>query len=187
VISVVSMTAFGQDIRRSYQADADNSSVTWKGFKVTGSHHGTINIESGSLQFNNDILAGGEFSVDMTSMKCVDLDEKNGAKLIGHLSSPDFFNIQEYPTAKIKITSVASRGPVGEYKVTADVTIKDNTSEVKFLANVNFEGRTATAELEIDRSEFDVKYGSGSFFQNLGDKTIYDEFKMGISLVMLKD
>jgi polyisoprenoid-binding protein YceI len=101
-------------------------------------------------------------------------------KLEGHLKSDDFFGVAAHPTATIKFTKVVSRGVAGEYKITANITIKNITKEIKF--NATAKDGTANATIKLDRSDFDIKYGSGSFFDNLGDKTIYDEFDLAITL-----
>jgi len=100
--------------------------------------------------------------------------------LKGHLASPDFFSVEDHPKATFVITRVAPRGTTGEYKVTEDMTIKDLTKEIRFNSNVAA-GR-ATASIELDRTDYNVKYGYGSFFSNLGDKTIYDEFTLAVEL-----
>ncbi|MBP9193392.1 MAG: YceI family protein, partial [Saprospiraceae bacterium] len=97
------------------------------------------------------------------------------------LKSDDFFGVAQFPEAKLDITKVISRGKPGEYKVVAKITIKNMTKEVKFDAMVA--NGKATATIKLDRTDFDVRYGSGSFFDNLGDKTIYDEFDLTVSLV----
>ena len=172
-------------IRDSVNVDTTASQVTWKGYKVTGEHTGTINIKNGNFMYEGDNLIGGSFEIDMNSITCTDLNEKGAAKLVGHLKSADFFGVENYPTAKFEITKVVSRGKVGDYKVTGNLTIKDITKEIRF--NTNIDNSTgvpvATADLTIDRSDFNVKYGSGSFFDNLGDKTIYDEFELGLKIV----
>ncbi|MEL7145417.1 MAG: YceI family protein, partial [Bacteroidota bacterium] len=112
-----------------------------------------------------------------------DLEGKSKGNLESHLKSDDFFGVNNYPTAKIVITKVVPQGP-GKYKVTGDLTIKGTTKEIKFIANQS--GNTATADLVIDRSEYDIRYGSGSFFENLGDKTIYDDFELSVSLALMK-
>lgn len=162
--------------------DSDASVIAWKGYKVLGSHEGTLKVKSGSLTFNDAGLIGGEIIVDMTSLKVTDIEGEMAKNLAGHLSSPDFFATSEHPTAAIKITKVSSRGKPGDYKIKGDITIKNITKEISF--NANIEDNSATAELQIDRSEFDVKYGSGSFFDNLGDNTIYDEFDLKINLLL---
>jgi len=165
--------------------DTDASQVTWKGYKVTGEHAGTIAIKSGNFIYDGDALTGGSFEIDMSTITCTDLEGEYAGKLEGHLKSDDFFGVATYPTAKFEITKVVSRGKAGDYKVTGNLTIKETTKEIRFNANVdNSTGvPVATADITIDRSDFNVKYGSGSFFENLGDKTIYDEFDLGLKLV----
>jgi len=158
------------------------SVVSWKGYKVLGNHTGEIRIKEGNLDFEGDKLVGGEFTIDMSSISSTDLEGETAQKLIGHLSSPDFFGIATFPTANFKITKVVSRGKAGDYKITGDITIKGKTEEISF--NAVFADNVATASTKIDRSKFDVRYGSGSFFQNLGDNTIYDEFDLDIKLVL---
>lgn len=168
--------------------DPEASEVMWKGYKVTGNHEGTIAIKTGSLEMENDVLTGGTFEIDMTSITCTDLKGQWADKLVGHLSSNDFFGVETFPTAKFVISKVVSRGKPGAYKIIGDLTIKKNTEQIKFNATVNeVDGvMVAEADLTIDRSDFDVRYGSGSFFDNLGDKTIYDEFDLKIKLVTSK-
>lgn len=153
--------------------NAEKSTLTWKGYKVTGSHTGTIGIQSGTLTFDGDVLTGGSFTVDMTSLISTDLSGGGKSKLEGHLKSDDFFGVEKFPTASLSFTNVEAQGK-NSYKVTGDLTIKGITKSVSF--DISVFGNKATATLNVDRSQFDVRYGSGSFFDNLGDKTIYDEF-----------
>ncbi|NND35366.1 MAG: YceI family protein [Saprospiraceae bacterium] len=167
--------------------DVEKSVVTWTGKKVTGKHTGTINLKAGSLTMSDGKLTGGTFVMDMTSITNLDMAGKDGAaKLEGHLKSADFFNAEEHPTATLVITDVVHRGTEGSYKIVGDLTIKDITKPVKFNAQFTEEGgmKVAMANVTVDRSEYNVRYGSGSFFENLGDKTIYDEFDLEIKLVL---
>lgn len=166
--------------------DTEASVINWKGYKVLGSHTGTIQISEGKLQMQDDQLVGGTFTINMSTINCTDLTGGSKDKLEGHLKSPDFFGVEKYPTAKFKITEVVSRGTPGSYKITGDLTIKETTKSIRFNTQFSEEdGQTvATSELEIDRSDFDVRYGSGSFFDSLGDNTIYDEFDLDIRLVL---
>ncbi|MDX1407794.1 MAG: YceI family protein [Saprospiraceae bacterium] len=179
------LAANGNDDKATYTVNADASTIVWKGKKVTGKHDGTISLQSGELIFEDNMLVGGKFVMDMTSIKNTDMAGSRGAeKLEGHLKSDDFFGVATYPTATFKITKAIPYGTTGEYKIVGDMTIKDNTTEVKFMAKVNMtDGMNATAEIELDRSEYDVRYGSGSFFDNLGDKAISDIFTLNIELV----
>ena len=156
--------------------DVSNSKVTWKGYKVTGSHDGTINIKSGELEMKDGQLVGGKIIMDMASITVTDLSGGSKGKLEGHLKSDDFFGVNSFPVAQLNINKVSSRGPAGEYKVVGDLTIKGITKEIKF--NVTTKDGMMMADMVIDRSDFNVRYGSGSFFDNLGDKTIYDEFDL---------
>ncbi len=153
----------------------DRSSVIWKGYKVTGSHKGSISLKSGHLIFNEGKLVGGEFVMDMTSLENTDLEGEYKQKLEGHLKSDDFFAVEKFPTAGLVFTKVKSTGK-NAYEVTADLTIKDNTESITFEMSIY--GSKATANLKIDRTDYGVKYGSVSFFDDLKDKAIYDEFDL---------
>lgn len=173
---------------QSLKVDTSASVITWKGAKVTGTHYGKISVKSGKLDFNNGALTGGSFEIDMNSITCEDLSGGGAAKLVGHLKSDDFFGAEKYPTSKFVITQVVSRGTPGAYKISGDLTIKYTTKPIRFMADVKEEGGkyVATAKITVDRSDFDVRFGSGSFFDNLGDKTIYDEFELDVKLVASK-
>ena len=129
-------------------------------------------------------MTGGNFEIDMTSLKVTDLEGAMAGKLEGHLKSPDFFGIEKFPTASFKITKVVSRGTAGSYKIAGNLTIKETTKEIKFMTTLSADGKTADAKITVDRSDFNVRYGSGSFFDGLGDKTIYDEFDLNVKLVV---
>lgn len=170
----------------SVNVDTAESYIVWKGYKVTGSHYGKVMIKNGELTFDEaGALTGGGFDIDMTTITCEDLEGEWNQKLVGHLKSDDFFGVEKFPTAKFIITEVVSRGKPGEYKIVGNLTIKETTKPIKFNTVITEEGgkRVATADITIDRSEYNVRYGSGSFFDNLGDKTIYDEFELSVNLV----
>jgi polyisoprenoid-binding protein YceI len=161
------------------EVNVKESSVTWTGKKVTGTHTGTIQLKSGNFKVEDEKLIGGEFVMDMTSIENNDLTGEYKGKLEGHLKSEDFFGVEKYPTAKLIITSVAKKGD-GTYGVVANLTIKNETHPVTF--DLDWKENSALAKLSIDRSKFDVRYGSGSFFDDLGDKTIYDNFDLEVNL-----
>ncbi len=167
--------------------DTDVSILMWTGYKVLGQHAGTLPLESGALTFDaNGNLTGGSIDIAMSEMTVTDLEGEMAAKLQGHLMSPDFFDTANHPQANIKITKVISRGKAGEYKIIADLTIKGITKQIKFNAvTIDRAGKLFfEADITIDRSEFDVQYGSGSFFEALGDNTIYDEFDVKVILAV---
>jgi len=169
----------------TYNVDAKETKVKWHGKKVTGEHFGYVNIKDGNLMIAEGKLTGGEFSVDMTSITNTDLEnEQYNQKLVGHLKSDDFFAVEQHPAANFVITNVKSKGS-GNYEVTGEMTIRGITNQVTFPAAVTMNGSkvTANAEIVLDRSKYNVKYNSGSFFDNLGDKLIYDEFTLNVNLV----
>lgn len=164
------------------------SSVKWTGYKVTGKHWGTVNVKSGNLDFQNGVLKGGNFTIDMTSIAVDDLTGDSKGKLEGHLKSDDFFGVTTYPNATFVITQAVPRGTPGSYKIVGNITIKGKSKELRFNAQIDESGDSyvGKADFQLDRSEFDVRYGSGSFFDNLGDKTIYDDFDMSVTVAVKK-
>lgn len=163
---------------QTYQVNADNAIVKWHGEKVTGEHNGEIQLKEGSFTVDNNRISAGTFVIDMSSITNEDIeDEENRGKLIGHLKSDDFFGVEKYPTAKLKITG-SSPFIKDVAKVNGDLTIKAKTHPVEFEVTRN--ESTYSTDLTIDRSKYDVRFGSKSFFDNLGDKMIYDEFDLNI-------
>jgi len=169
----------------SVKADVEKSTVVWTATKVIGGGHtGTIELSSANLEISGTKIKGGSFSVDMTTMNCTDLDGDMKGNLEGHLKSEDFFAVEKFKTADFKITKV-SKGSNGTFDITGDVTIKGKTVQISFPATVVKSGdmTTTTAKITLDRTKFDVKYGSNSFFDNLGDKAISNEFTLDVTLV----
>lgn len=188
IVSIALMAIFGFTAtastpieKETKEVKVSESTVTWKGYKVTGSHEGTIDLKSGHLEMDGDKLIGGQFVVDMTSISNTDLDGDSKGKLEGHLKSDDFFGVANYPTAKLVFTSVKPMNK-NSYTVTGNLTIKETTKPITLVVSV-YENK-ATATMKVDRAEYDVRYGSGSFFDDLGDKTIYDEFDLVVDLAI---
>ena len=177
IVALIAFTAFSFTAIKGEKKEikTDNSKVVWKGYKVTGSHEGTINIQSGFLTFDNDKLVGGEIVIDMTSLGSTDLQGEYKGKLDGHLKSDDFFGVENHPTATLVFTNVTASGK-NSYNVTGDLTIKGKTNPITFAISIY--GNKATASLKVDRTKYDVRYGSTSFFDGLKDKAIYDEFDL---------
>lgn len=185
VITAFSLSALAGD---DYKVNSKSSKLEWLAKKVTGQHNGSIDIKSGGLTFSGSKLTGGNFVIDMKTITVLDLEAGSNMnnKLTGHLNSPDFFNTAEFDEASFKITSVKkAKGDDGNYSITGDLTIKGKTSPITFPAQVSKDGDkvTATAKMTFDRSKFDIKFRSASFFENLGDKMIYDDVEMTVSLV----
>ncbi len=172
----------------SYKVDTQNSVVVWTGYKVTGKHTGTVKIKNGTLTIDAGQLTGGSFDIDINSITCTDLEGEYAGKLVGHLKSDDFLGAASYPTASFVITKAIPQDTKGNYKILGNLTVKGVTKEVKYFANVaEANGAVnASGKITIDRSEFNMRYGSGSFFDGLGDKTIYDEFDLQVSLTAKK-
>jgi polyisoprenoid-binding protein YceI len=184
-LSILAIAAFAFTTVSDYTVDTASSNIVWTGEKVTGKHTGDVKLKSGSLQMENGKLLGGSFEIDMNSITCTDLGADMAGKLVGHLKSADFFGVDTHPTSKFVITRAIPQDTKGNYKILGDLTIKEKTNPVVFKANVSTSGGkvTATGDITVDRSLYDVRFGSGSFFDNLGDKTIYDEFFLRVSLV----
>ncbi len=178
------LSAGNPPAEKTYQVNSEKSKVQWFAEKVTGTHNGTVTVSEGSFTLADGKLVGGEIVVDMNTITVLDLQGEWKGKLENHLKSDDFFSVEKFETATITITDVKTTGE-GTYKVGANLTIKGNTNRVEFDAIVKTSGKEAiaSAELVIDRSKYDVRYGSGSFFDDLGDKTIYDDFKLKVELV----
>jgi len=168
-----------------YVANSTESSIEWTGFKPTGKHNGTINVESGVLTVNNGKIESGSFLIDMKSITVLDIpadDEKN-AKLVGHLTSADFFDVEKFPSAAFEVTGFEEKE--GKTMLSGNLTLKEKKNNVSFPVTVTSEGESFTITSEvftIDRSKWDVKYGSKSFFDNLGDKFINDDIELKINL-----
>lgn len=163
----------------SKKIDVKGSKIAWTGKKVTGEHTGTINLSDGALAFKGSKLTGGTFTVDMNSMTSTDLTGDYKAKLEGHLKSDDFFGVEAHPTATLVFKSIGEKSK-DNYTVNADLTIKGVTKPITF--DIVVVKNTATAKLSVDRTKYDIKYGSGSFFEGLGDKAISDNFDLVVSL-----
>lgn len=164
------------------KVDAKKSSIEWEGKKVGGKHNGMIQLESGIIEMQGNKISGGTFVVDMSSITNLDLkDEGTNQKLVGHLKSDDFFGVEKYPTATFAL-SESSEFVNGKATVSGEITIKGKTEKISF--DVMKDGETYSANVEIDRSKFDVRYGSKSFFNNLGDRAINDIFTLNITLVV---
>ena len=165
--------------------DLTSSVMTWKGTKPTGSHNGTVAFKSGGMLLENDVLKGGEFVIDMNTIKNLDMVGSDGAANIEkHFNSPHFSDVEVYPTSKFVITSVLE--VEGSLAVTGNLTIKDVTKSITIPASVSTVDGITTFKSElfnIDRADFNVKYGSKRWIEGLKDKFIDDLVEMSFTVV----
>ena len=164
----------------SFKVDTEKSKITWVGKKVTGQHNGTIQLAEGNFTMKGKKVAGGSFAIDMTTLK----DAEANARLETHLKSDDFFSTEKFPKATFVTSKIESKGG-DQYLVKGDLTIKGITNQIEFPATINIANGqiTAKANIVVDRTKFDIKFRSGNFFENLGDKAIEDNFELGVELV----
>lgn len=183
---MIGTMAYGEQ----YTISPSSSTLTWNGEKVVGgSHQGKLKIKNSFIKFNGNKPSEAQVVVDMTSITNSDLkDEKWNQKLVGHLKSDDFFSTAKYPESKIVLTSF-SKLKEDKYKLKGKLTIKGISKDVELegkMLNKKGAVSTLTAVLEFDRTEFNVRYGSGKFFENLGDKMISDIVKVEVELKLEK-
>lgn len=170
---------------QKFEIEAAQSNIDWVGKKVTGAHNGTISIKEGTLTLTDGQLAGGEFTIDTTSIKILDVtDPATNAQFAGHLASADFFASEQYPEAKFVITS-AETADENSYRINGNLTIKGITHPVAFTAAVNNNNGTVSAsgKVVVDRTLYDMKFRSGNFFKDLGDTLIYNNFDLNVSII----
>ncbi len=190
IVIMLAMGVLSSLQAQTYKADVSDTQIKWLGKKVTGEHTGFINLKEGQLIVENGTITGGNFIVDMSSITNIDIESAEyNAKLVGHLKSDDFFGVEKYPNATFTIKSVkAVKEDNASHHLTGNITIKETTKEITIPAMITMEGDVITAKssFDIDRSDFDVRYGSGSFFSDLGDNLIYDDFNLSINLIAKK-
>ncbi|VAW21703.1 hypothetical protein MNBD_BACTEROID04-1181 [hydrothermal vent metagenome] len=178
-----SFTVSNAQEKANYTADTSNSTINWKGYKPTGSHHGTINLESGELKMKNGKITGGSFIANMSTIK----DAGGSTKLERHLKSDDFFDVAAFSTCKFEITG--SEIIDGKTVLTGDMTIKGITKQLTFPVIVTEKADTVTLTSEtfqVNRAEFNVKYKSKTFFNNLKEKFIKNEFDLQVAITAVK-
>jgi polyisoprenoid-binding protein YceI len=188
LILMVTLFAGAQlNAQEKQMADPSATKISWYGDKIIGSAHtGTIGLMDGWLSTDGNVITGGEFRVDMKSIVNTDIkDEKMRERLIGHLKSDDFFGVERYPVAKLVVTG-SSEFSDGKATVRGNLTVKEATHPVEFTALWSKSGEvsTYTATIVFDRSKYDVRFGSGKFFSNLGDNAINDEIKLEVQLAV---
>lgn len=176
----------------TYKVDSEKSTLKWHAKKVTGEHFGIVKISGGEILAAGATLNSGTVNVDMTTIDATDLQGEWHDKLVGHLKSDDFFSTAKFNTAVLKIKSVTpikgAKPGTNNYTIVADLTIKGITNEVTFEAMVviNKGQVIANADFNIDRSKYDIRYGSKTFFADIGDKAIDNDFNIKVRIVANK-
>jgi len=176
IINILLTILFSKNIQ-SYTIDTENSQLRWEASKVTGSHWGYIKMKKGEIILNGEKVVSGEFFVDLNTITVEDMGVSPWAeKLVNHLKSDDFFYVENFPLASLVLISADFKK--GSFTITGDLTIKGKTHPISFPAVINFSefGPSASGQLKIDRTNYNIIYRSGKFYPDIGDKLIYDEF-----------
>jgi len=175
LLLLVGATTSAQD----FKADSKNTVISWTGKKVSGKHYGKVSLKEGSFTVKNNKIESGNFVIDMSSITVEDLTGDSNGKLLGHLKSDDFFSTTKFTTATLAITgSEVFTNNVAV--VTGNLTIKGIVKPITFT--VKRDGSTFSASVSVDRTLYDIRYGSGKFFENLGNNMIDDNFVLEVKI-----
>lgn len=182
-------TKTNSDATNSYTVNTEKSNIFWTGEKVTGEHTGTLDIQEGTITVENGVPARALMRLDMASITVTDIeDPETNGKLVGHLKSADFFNTSEFKSGSFEATSFTpikgAKDREPNYNVKGKLTIKGITQDIEFpVFFMEKNGKVvASGTATFDRTKYDIKYGSGTFFDDIGDKAIYDEVKLNFVL-----
>lgn len=176
--------------KESIKLDTKQSKVLWTGKKVTGEHSGTIMLKNGMVEVEGSTPMSAAIVIDMTTIAVTDIkDPETNGQLVGHLMSPDFFGVKENPTGQFVASNITpikgAKGDAANYMLNGKLTLKGITHDLSFPAHIEVKNGTikANGTLTFDRSKYDIRYGSDSFFDNLGDKVIYDDVELSFELM----
>lgn len=174
------------DSKTVYKIETEKSKVIWTAKKVSGEHTGTLSFNNGEVHVESGNILAANLKMDMNSIVCTDITNENmNQKLVGHLKSDDFFSVEKFSNSVFDATSFVKNTNDENYSVTGNLTIKGITHEVLFQATVEVVNgeMKANGTATLDRTKWEIKYGSGKFFQNLGDNMIYDDFQIEFNFV----
>ncbi|MBI4117675.1 MAG: YceI family protein [Parcubacteria group bacterium] len=181
----VSTIASNLPFDASYSLKASQSAMQWKAERIVGnSHTGTVSIAAGKLFSKDEVFVDGEFVIDMSTIS----ESKDNQQFLGHIKSADFFDVQQFPTSRLKMKNILKKSE-RDFDITADLTIKGQTHEITFPAAMEktATGLKSTASFSIDRTKWGITYDSGTIFQQIGDKAIRDLVPFTLNLVFEKD
>ena len=177
----------------AYKLQPQLSTLGWEGKAVTHGHNGSMDFTDGELLVKGNALVGGTVTVNMKSLKALDIkDAESQGKFVGHMTSDDFFGVEKFPTSTFKIVSVTpikgAAKDADNATIAGDMTIKGITQRISFPAKVGVKDGVAAAsgKVTIDRTKFGLKYGSKTFFDSIGDKAIYDTFDLTFNVIAKK-
>ena len=168
-----------------YTMDTDKTVVQWTGTKVGTIEEGTVMLRSCTFSVDHGMFEKGSMVIEMNGIKATSQTGEAARKLTQHLRSEDFFDVAQFPTASFVVTSTRADG-MGNLVLSGALTIKGETKEAE--AQMRFASADpviATLDFLFDRSDFDVRFGSGSFFEDLGDNLISD--MVGIKMALVED
>ena len=168
-----------------YVMDNDNSSIKWTGRELsTKSHYGSLQMKNGSLTVNTDGTINGTIKIDMTTIDCEDLQGRSKASLERHLRSDDFFSVESHPIATLTFKSEGGIGAGNKLAFNGDLEIKGISHPISFESELKSVDPKVSAlvDMTFDRSKYNVRFRSGTFFQNLGDKLIYDDIEISVDI-----
>ena len=168
-----------------YVMDNDNSSIKWTGRELsTKSHYGSLQMKNGSLTVNTDGTVNGIIKIDMTTIDCEDLQGRSKASLERHLRSDDFFSVESHPIATLTFKSEGGIGAGNKLAFNGDLEIKGISHPISFESELKSVDPKVSAlvDMTFDRSKYNVRFRSGTFFQNLGDKLIYDDIEISVNI-----
>lgn len=189
LFTVATMAGGGEGEKNTLNVNVEKSKVFWTGKKVTGEHTGTLMLTGGNVDVKDGVPVAANIQLDMTTIVVTDIkDPETNAKLAGHLNSPDFFSTEKFPEGTFTATSFTPiEGASGEepnYTVKGNLTLKGKSDVVEFPALISVSGDklVANGKITFDRTKWNIRYGSGSFFDGLGDNMIYDDVDLNFVL-----
>lgn len=183
------VAAASENTEATFMVDPEATVIEWEGKKPTGTHNGIIKVSEGSFTMHDSTIASGNFTIDMNSIEVQDLEGDQKANLEAHLKGTvdekqdDFFNVKKYPEAKFEVTGTTMEGD--QTMLQGNLTIREETKNVSFPVTVSEDGdmlSLTSDEFTIDRTKWNVNYGSKSVFEGLKDNFVYDDIQLKINL-----
>ena len=175
----------------SYTIDTEQSEIQWTGRNLNGTHTGTLKLLSGTIEVESSRVTRGAFMIDMQSIRDKDIENSEMRHLLNsHLASDDFFDVKRFPTAEFRLTRIApiegaaAGSPNAEFS--GELIMKGVSREISFrgVTAPTPDGRLAAeAHFDIDRTQWNVLYGSGKFYEKLGKHLVHDDVTISLKLI----